>query len=108
MQVRPQIHAQFHQHIEAQLHALGSHGADATARKRKSDAKIIAAICEEMQERCSKDEALRQQAGDEFAKYQEVLSLPVVPMRIARRRHMSLHCCAKCLHKPFTKAWLVS
>jgi hypothetical protein len=83
-QVRPNVHASFHQHIHAQLTLLESVD-DMPARKRKSDAKIIAAICYELQSRCLGDPDVQRQAAAEFHAYLEVCC------HAAKALYMPLH-----------------
>jgi hypothetical protein len=69
-QVRPNVHAAFHDRVDRELAALAD-AKDAPVRKRKSDARIIAAICAEMEALCG-DPNTQAAAAEEFQKYQEV------------------------------------
>ena len=75
VQVRPNVHAAFHEHVETKLADLAqAEDQEGPVRKRKSDAKIIAAICAELESQCA-DPDVQRNAADEFQKYQEVCTL---------------------------------
>jgi hypothetical protein len=70
LQVHPNVHASFHRYIMAELHKLEEASGD--ARRRRSDAKLVSSLCQEMNRLCEADPARKEQAAADFRRYQEV------------------------------------
>lgn len=89
MQVRPNVHSAFHTHISTELQRLEGHRGDASSsRKRRSDAKLVASLCQQMNDLCRADPSVQQKAAAEFQRYQEVRR--ALPSRAACRSLASL------------------
>ena len=72
VQVRPNVHKAFHSFINAKLQDLEAEREPSSTKKRKSDAKVIAAICQEMVAQVEAHPEKAAEAAEEFSTYQVV------------------------------------